>query len=124
MTVFQKSTLTPFQRFVSRTTLLAGVTAAKLALISTGVHAVQLNQHTSFWLNRVVGSSGGGWVGDLAMKGVLLLSLVGAAIYGVFVWATISFQAIGQREGKLQLPGANPLEYPSRRPQTLHLALL
>jgi hypothetical protein len=119
MTVFQKSTLTTFQRFVSRTTLLAGVTAAKLALISTGVHAVQLNQHTSFWLNRVVGSSGGGWVGDLAMKGVLLLSLVGAAIYGAFVWA-----AIGQREGKLQLPGANPLEYPFRRPQTLHLALL
>jgi hypothetical protein len=77
MTVFQKSTLTTFQRFVSRTTLLAGVTAAKLALISTGAHAVQLNQHTSFWLNRVAGSSGGGWVGDLAMKGVLLLSLVG-----------------------------------------------
>jgi hypothetical protein len=72
MTVFQKSTLTTFQRFVSRTTLLAGVTAAKLALISTGAHAVQLNQ-----LNRVAGSSGGGWVGDLAMKGVLLLSLVG-----------------------------------------------
>ena len=54
MTVFQKSTLTKFRRFVNRTTLLAAAAAGKLALISTGVRAIQLNQHMSCWLNQVV----------------------------------------------------------------------